>query len=459
MERGFALSDAVAPIRPRVALAAFGRATFDLDQARTMLHRSRAALRALPVDLAAASELLTEPAAARDFARTAAEAGADLLVCQFTTFVDARFIADVAEGTDLPLLLWSLREPGAVGERLSLNSLTGANLAARQLHGQGRFFRVVLGDPEEEGIGRRVVALGRAAAVRRQLDGFRVLVLGGAPDGFFFSAPAPTSLRAAGASLVQLDLDRLFAQASALPRQAWASRAADARRSVAGLDRLPAEQVEKFARLQAVVEGELAARGASAVAVRCWPEFFTDFGAAACSFVSALCERGIAASCEADVLGALTMTVLARLAGGSPYLGDLAAVDAERGAVVFWHCGAGAFSLASPRTGPVAGVQPNRRIGFTLEFALKPGRVTIARIGETPAGLRLLVGGGEALDAPQRFLGTAATVRLDGGAPVDEQVRRLLEAGWEPHYALVYGDVRQELRDLAAMTGLPVEEM
>jgi len=453
------LSDTAAPIRPRVALAAFGRATFDLGQARAVLARSRAALQALPLDLAAASDLLTDPEAARDFARSAEQAGAELLICQFTTFVDARFIAAVAEGTDLPLLLWSLREPGAVGERLGLNSLTGANLAARELHGRRRFFRFALGDPEEEGIGLRVAALGRAASVRRHLDGFRVLVLGRAPDGFFFSDPSPESLRAARTSLVHLGLDRLFAEAGSLPEEAWAPIAADARRSVSGLDRLPAEQVEKFARLQAVVEREVAARGASAVAVRCWPEFFTDFGAAACSFVSALCERGVAASCEADVLGALTMTVLSRLAGGAPYLGDLAAVDAERGAAVFWHCGAGAFSLASSRTGPVAGVQPNRKIGFTLEFALKPGRVTIARIGETTGGLRLLVGGGEALDAPQRFLGTAATVRLDGVAPVEEQVRRLLEAGWEPHYALVYGDVRQELRDLGAMTGLAVEEM
>ena len=445
------------PPRPRLALAAFGRATFDLDQAAAMLTRSRAALQALPIDLVLASDLLTDPGAAAVFARSAPNA--DLVICQFTTFVDARFVAAVAAATPAPLLLWSLREPGAPGERLALNSLTGANLAARELQGRGRFFRFVLGDPEDAAVGARVTALGRVAAVRRWLDGFRVLVLGGAPDGFFFSAPDAARLASTGATLQHLDLDTLFAAAMALPQEAWAPIATLAATQVSGLDRLPPQQVEKFARLQAVVEAEVAARGASAVAVRCWPEFFTDFGAAACSFVSALNERGVAASCEADVLGALTMAVLQRLTGGAPYLGDLAAVDPERNAAVFWHCGAGAYSLASPRTGAVAGVQPNRQIGFTLEFALKPGRVTIARLGETPAGLRLLVGGGLALDAPQRFLGTAATVRLDGARPVQEQVGALIEAGWEPHYALAYGDVRQELTDLAAMLGIPAVAM
>lgn len=453
------MSETPAPIRPRVALAAFGRATFDLEQARSVLARSRSALQALPLQLSAASELLTDPLAASAFARAAEEAGTDLLVCQFTTFVDARFVAAVAEATDLPLLLWSLRETGPVGGRLALNSLTGANLAARQLRGQGRFFRFALGDPEEAAVGSRVLQLGRAAALRRALGGLRVLVLGRAPDGFFFSEPSPDGLASLGASLTHLDLDRLFAAALELPPAAFAPVLQAVRGVVAGLDRLPAEQVERFARLQTVVEREVAERGASAVAVRCWPEFFTDFGAAACSFVSALCERGVAASCEADVLGALTMTALNRLAGSPPYLGDLAATDPQRNAAVFWHCGAGAFSLASPRTGAVAGVQPNRQIGFSLEFALRPGRVTIARIGEDAGQLRLLLGGGEILDAPQRFQGTAATVRLDGEGPVEERVRRLLEGGWEPHYALVHGDVRQELRDLADLHGMPLEEV
>jgi L-fucose isomerase-like protein len=454
---------ASAAVRPKVALLALGRATFDLGQARALLERSRRALQALPVELTAVSELATAPEAAAAFAGSPAAAAADLLLCQFTTFVDARLPLAAAEAArDVPFALWALREPGPPGGRLSLNSLTGANLAGHELWRRGRPFRLVLGDPEEPGAAADVGRLARAAAACRWLRGFTVLLVGDAPDGFFFASPAAETLAAAGLRLAHLPLAELFERALGLPAAdgGWRERLAWVRERVAGLERLPPEQVERFARALAVVEAEVARRAAHAVAVRCWPEFFTAFGAAACSLLSALNERGTAAACEADVLGALTMGLLARLAGGPPYLGDLAFVDRERDALVFWHCGAGAFRLASPRTGAQAGVHPNRGLGFTLEFGLRPGRVTLARLGQGPGGrgLRLLVGGGEVLDAPQRFLGTTATVRLDGPGPAEARARRLIEAGWEPHYALVYGDVRTELREVAALLGVPVEE-
>ena len=442
---------------PRVALAAFGRATFDLAQAAQALERSRTALAQLPLELVAASGLLTDPAAAAAFGAECAARQPDLVVCQFTTFVDGRLPLALAEAAPGPLLLWALREPGLPGERLALNSLTGANLAGHALARHGRFYRFVLGDPGEEALGRRVTGLAQAAAAATWLAAFRVLQVGAAPDGFTFSDPSPAALAASGLRIERLALEELFAAAAAVPAAVWAPLAAWAAARVAGLERLPPAQVEKFARLQAVVEAEVAARGASAVAVRCWPEFFTGFGAAACSFVSALGERGVAAACEADILGAVTMGLLSRLAGGPSYLGDLAALDRERDAAVFWHCGAGAFSLAAA-PGPRAGVHPNRGLGFTLEFGLRPGRVTIARLGEGAAGLRLLVGGGEVLDAPQRFLGTTATVRLDGQS-AEAAARRLIEEGWEPHYALVYGDVREQLRDVAALLRMPVVEL
>ncbi len=435
---------------PRVALAAFGRPTFDLEAARIVLGGSARALRALPLELVAASELLTDPAAAGAFARDASDRGADLMVCQFTTFVDDRFIAAAAIPGGPPVALWALREAPPVGARLGLNSLTGANLAGARLARARHPFRFAFGNPDDPTLQARLAAIARAAAQARRLTRLSVLVVGDQPDGFTFATPGNGRARVA-----HLPLATLFARARAVPEEQYAPLVAAAASAVRGLDALPQDQVAKFAQALAVVSAEVERVGADAVAVRCWPEFFTEYGAAACSLVSALNDRGVAAACEADVLGAMTMDLLSALTGGPAYLGDLAAIDEARNAAVFWHCGAGAFRLATPRTGAVAGRHPNRQMGFTLEFALKPGTVTIARLGETEAGLRLLVGGGEALDAPQRFLGTAATVRLDGATPLGPRVGRLIEAGWEPHYALAYGDVRGELEDVAALAGIP----
>lgn len=439
---------------PRVALAAFGRPTFDLEAARAILGDSKRALGALPLELVAASELLTDPAAVGAFAREVSQRGADLIVCQFTTFVDDRFVASAALPDGPPIALWALREAPPVGARLRLNSLTGANLAGSRLARARHPFRFAFGNPDDPAVGARLAAIARAAAQARRLNRMAVLVVGDQPDGFSFATPG-----SGRAKVAHLPLATLFSRARAVPEEEYAPLVAAAEAAVRGIDALPRDQVTKFGQALAVVAAEAERVGADAVAVRCWPEFFTEYGAAACSLVSALNDRGVAAACEADVLGAMTMDLLSALTGGPAYLGDLAAIDDCRNAAIFWHCGAGAFGLAAPQSGAVAGRHPNRQLGFTLEFALKPGTVTIARLGETEGGLRLLVGGGESLDAPQRFLGTAATVRLDGNAPLAPRVGRLIEAGWEPHYALAYGDVRAELEDVAALAGMPCVAM
>jgi L-fucose isomerase-like protein len=88
------------------------------------------------------------------------------------------------------------------------------------------------------------------------------------------------------------------------------------------------------------------------------------------------------------------------------------------------------------------------------EFRLRPGRVTIARFGHAHGGLRLALGGGEILDAPRPFTGTAAVVRPD--TPADELVATVLAEGLDHHYGLVHGDVRGVMAAVAEQLGIPV---
>src|SRR5699024_1086277 len=99
------------------------------------------------------------------------------------------------------------------------------------------------------------------------------------------------------------------------------------------------------------------------------PEFFNQLGAAACSTLSQFTEDGIVSACESDIHGSVSMYILQELSEGQPpYLGDLVHVNHESNSAVFWHCGAGAYSLARPQEGARAGVHPNRKLGFTMEF-------------------------------------------------------------------------------------------
>ena len=85
-------------------------------------------------------------------------------------------------------------------------------------------------------------------------------------------------------------------------------------------------------------------------------------------------------------------------------------------------------------------VHSNRRKPLLMEFALKPGRVTIARLSQSGGAWRLVLGGGEMLQAPQSFSGTAGVARFD--LPASTVLDRIVCEGLEHHYSLAYGDHR-----------------
>lgn len=444
----------------RVAYVSFGRPTFDLKSANEMLKASTAKLNQQDVQWTIVDELITDVGKAEETANRLLE-NIDVLVAQFTTFVDGRFISTMAKKLHVPVIAWAIREPNRnPGQRLSLNSLTGANMAGRELHQLGVPFHFLYGSVEDADFTSRFMAAIRFFAAWWKLNRFKVITVGDTPDGFFFTKPGDQAMRQLGLTIENLNLNETFARASKLQDSDVEVEVQNVQKSVRGLDQLPRENVLKFAKMLTVLKQDLAVLQADAVAVKCWPEFFTDFGAAACSTISALSDIGIMGACETDVLGSLSMDVLHQLTTSASYLGDLVEIDEATDAVTFWHCGAGAFSLARQDTGAQAGRHPNREVGFTLEFGLKPGTVTILRVGEDNDGsVRALIGKGEMLDVPKRFQGTSGTVRLYPHptlGDIRQRVGRVIEAGFEPHYAIAYGDVEADLERLFACLNIPV---
>ena len=255
-----------------------------------------------------------------------------------------------------------------------------------------------------------------------------------------------------GVEVKKVDLMKAFEESKKLSKHEWEHAIDRAQEQVIGLNRTD-ETVQRFAQFTTYVESVIENEELSGLAIRCWPEFFNELGAAACSTLSQFTEDGIVSSCESDIHGSVSMFILQQLSGGkAPYLGDMVHVNEASNSVVFWHCGAGAYSLAHPEQGARPGVHPNRKLGFTMEFGLKPGQVTIFRVGYTPEGYRLLVMRGDALDTPKRFNGTSVEVKLE--TEINDTLYGLMEDGFEPHYALVYEDVTEELIELGRKLGL-----
>lgn len=428
------------------------RTTFFMESAEQNLQQSRQMLQEIFTEVVMPDKLLTETSEVAEFAEQAGQP--DLIIYQCSTFIGSEFISELTRRFRAPMVIWSVREPSMDGGRLKLNSLTGAFSAANCLKVQGRDFEFVFGSPSEEQVKKQFEALSLALEARASLRQAVVGIVGSQPAGFGFGDMSEAEAgEVLGLRFVNVEAAALMDKARSYEADTLKEAVAELKSRTQGVEELPAENLDKYARLRKAFGDFVEENGLCALASRCWPDFFTGYGAPVCAVLSMLNENGIAASCETDVGGAVTMYLAQQMTGGAVYFGDPVAVDEEHDAIVYWHCGAGASCLASPKTGAKLGVHPNRRIGPTMEFGLKPGRVTVLRLGHDAEGYRMFCYTGEALPEPQKFWGTSVTVRPDGGS-TETRLQEFVADGWEPHFVVAYGEIAEPLRVFCKFAGI-----
>lgn len=424
-----------------------GRKTFDLEAAEVQWKKTSAYLNQISDNVIEPESIITSPEELEEFLGDVSNESVLATVYQSVTFADAEFIQHAISRVNAPVIVWSVREP-SVGGRLRLNSLTGGNSTCHFLRSESHPYSFVFGNIDESQVQGKLRTKLSVLRVIQRLQKLKIGVVGEYPPGFFFSDTNEVLLeKKIGPIVESVDLYEAFEESAKLPESKYENMISRAEKQVIGINRKD-ETIKRFAQFSTYMEDKIQEEEISALAIRCWPDFFNKLGAAACSTLSQFTEEGVVSACESDIHGSISMFILRELADGeAPYLGDMVHINEASNSAVFWHCGAGAYSLAHPDTGAQAGVHPNRKIGFTLEFGLKPGAVTLLRLGYTKEdGYRLLVMRGKALDTPQPFNGTSVEVELETN--INETLYSLMEEGFEPHYALVYADVVDEVIEL-----------
>ena len=383
----------------------------------------------------------------------------DLIVLQNITFANAAYASEVMHRfSSVPILLWTLREPAIDGGRLRLNSLTGAYSAA----GVIRSFRkepleYIYGAPTEEKVKSFINKVVRAARLKYDMRSLKLSCVGHTPQGFGFGRALDMEmLETFGVHLESIEARELIDKAKSYTDEECQAFLEDADKRMVGLDKTPSKNAKDFARLYRAYKDYVTENNIGALASRCWPDFFTSFGTPVCAVLGILNDLGIAASCETDAYGALSMYLGMKLTELPTFFGDPVSLDEKENTISFWHCGTAACSLAREDTGAVVGEHCNRHIGPTLEFGCKPSKkATIFRIGRDSEGkFRFLICTGEILDKPKQFLGTSLVVKTDKNA--EEIIYSTVKNGWEPHYVVIYDDVSEELEILSHFLNLEV---
>lgn len=476
------MNTAAGAAETKVGVAVLARPTFDVAYAGEMADAAWQRLGELGHELIGSPELILDADALGAATSALSNEPLDALVIVQATFADATLAAAIADANPAPLLLWAIPED-RTGGRLRLNSFCGINLAGFRLTREGRGYRYLYRDPRETATTAELAALLEAPLptirpivdplpvgsadhestvaareVQRRLAASTVGIVGERPEGFEPCDYDPGVLAStAGVAAETATLTDLFARATSAP----AASAREVRVRVAnqleGVDEVDPEGLDRSVRLHLGLRQLIDERGWAGVATRCWPECFTEYGAACCAPHSLLNDDGLPGCCEADAYGTVTSLMLQWLADGPAFVADLVDLDPSDQTGVFWHCGLAPIAMANPRVSPRATIHTNRRKPLLNEFALRPGRVTIARLSQSRNASRLTIGGGEMLDVPLPYAGTGGVIRFD--RPVEAVMETIMTEGHEHHYGIVYGDVRPQLHALAAELQLAVIEL
>jgi L-fucose isomerase-like protein len=441
----------------KIGFIALARPTFDIGLAAQVTRTAWEHLSNAGWSLLGTTDLIMDLSTAQQAVTLLSREELDLVIIFQASFADSSMLLHIAAALPAPILLWATPE-AHTGDRLRLNSLCGINLGGHALKLRGRHYDYLYKLPGDRSVIDTIIPLAAAGRVIRKLRTASLGVVGEHPGGmdscYLDSALLHEKL---GIKIVKIDLEEVFQRARTVQpaRIQTARNELDSKLSnLAELDQVSLKgTLGVYASLKEIAK-ELKLDG---LAVRCWPEFFTDLGCSACGAMSMLTNELIPCSCEADANGTITQMILQWLSSDVSFGSDMVSIDPLADAMILWHCGLAPLSMAEASVQPRGTIHSNRKLPLVMEFPLKQGQVTLARLSRASGELRLVIASGEMIAYPPAFSGTTGALRFT--RPVESVLDTILTEGLEHHISLTYGDYMPAIRQVARLLSLPVLEL
>lgn len=435
------------------------RVQFDITLAQEMIKSAREHLQANGFELVGPAQPISDLQAAQVAVHKLSMSPVDLVIIYQATFADSSMVVAIAEAVDAPVFLWGVLEAWT-GERLRLNSLCGINLAGHALTLRKFQYDYAYTIPQDPGVIEKIRNHALAGSLRRRLKTARLGVVGEHPNGMDTCHLDEPRLREMfGVQIQHIELDDVFIRARSISKATIVHTRTLLNTHLDNLQTLDQVPLNGTLSVYNALKEITSEHKLDGLAVRCWPEFFTEMGCAACGAMSMLSDgfgqaTPVPCSCEADINGTLTQLMLQWLSDAPAFGTDMVGVDTDKDRVALWHCGLAPLSMADLNYQPHGGIHSNRRLPLVMDFPLKAGQVTLARLSQATGSLRLVLGRGEMLAEPKPFSGTAGTLKLECSA--DEFLNLLIKEGLEHHISLTYGDYFEALIAFAGLIDLPV---
>ena len=394
----------------------------------------------------------------------------DYYIAIQTTFTDAKFIVEFSKIFSEKFLLLAIQE-NRTGERLRLNSICGLNLASHALQKNNFYPSLDILDLKKDLQKQIQIKLPRRKKVFlkslklekrhnkqtneifKKINNQNLGLIGKRPEGFYTCDFNKSELKEKlKVNIKNISLSKLFDISKNLSNKELINTKNNTKKYISDLDKLNQKELNKSLSLYNGLKIIKSKNNLDNLAVRCWPETFTEYGCAICAPMAMMNEELVSSACEADVLGSVSCNILNKISNSPALLVDIVDVRKSDQTAVFWHCGLAPKSMADGKI--KAGIHSNRLKPLLHEFALKAGDITIFRISKTRNKLIFFVQKAKILKRKKSFSGTSGVVTL--GSNTYSKFKRLFESGIEHHLGFTYGNFEKEIKLLAGKLNIPV---
>jgi len=296
------------------------------------------------------------------------------------------------------------------------------------------------------------------SAVCRVVDGLRnlrICALGARPQAFNTVRYSEKLLERSGISVVTIDLSEVLGRIDKMKDKDDAAQQKLATiKKYVETGHVPEAALLKMAKLGAVIDGFMKETGTTVSAVQCWTALEEFFGVVPCTVMSMMSEQLMAAACETDVMGTVSMHALA-LASQTPSAlldwnnnyGD----DPDK--AVCFHCAnlpKHFFAdVIMDFQAIIAGTVGKENTYGTVVGRVKAGAMSYARFStdEFTGKIRGYVGQGEFTKDPLETFGGAGVVRIP---QMQKLLHYICETGFEHHVAANFSQTASPVQEAAS---------
>lgn len=349
---------------------------------------------------------------------------------------------------DMPILHFATRSgPYSPQGNRATDTWCGQFMTCSAIKRRGfKFEHILTCQPEDALFAEKTEIFVRAVTAVTSFKGARILQIGTRPTGFesqFFSEE--DMMRNFSQMLVPVDLATAYEYMDAISPEDPAVLVI-AQEIIDGADLITEEipnGIINQARFELMIKKLAKEHHCNAIASSCWESLQHRYSIAACSTFSRLNSQGIITACEVDVMGALTMLAMSACGLGMTPPDFIDWTDlhpTEDNVWLAWHCGNAACELCDPNCQKLLTI--NERLGLwspacfgAMEFKLKNGPVTCARLVEYGGKYSFFFGNGEIIDIGPMTRGAYGWVKVND---IRDWEQKMIDTGVVHHGVLIH---------------------